>query len=94
MTVVGAMLERGYPHNSPRRTHDPGEKIYRVVELILLLRTTGPGLTTREIAANMGVSEKTVQRYLVILRRTRLDIVERVDSHGSRWPTRRYRIRL
>ncbi|MGH7722081.1 MAG: helix-turn-helix domain-containing protein [Candidatus Dormibacteria bacterium] len=55
-------------------------KVARVVDLILLLAHTEEGFCETEIAAELGIGVRTVQRYLQLLGNTRLDLVGRKDA--------------
>ena len=49
-------------------TYEPGEKFLRVVQLFTRLADTETGLTTTQLAAELEVTTRTVQRYIATLR--------------------------
>ncbi|MFN2451044.1 MAG: helix-turn-helix transcriptional regulator [Candidatus Dormibacteria bacterium] len=62
--------------------YESGEKFLRVIQLFQRLCDTQAGLTTRQLADELEVSSRTVQRYLVTLRDSAGVDVEEV---GGRW---------
>ncbi len=60
-----------------RRQSEAGEKFLRVVQLFMKLSDTQQGLSTSEIASDLGVDQRSVQRYIKTLRDTLgLDVEE------------------
>jgi predicted DNA-binding transcriptional regulator YafY len=63
-------------------TYEPGEKIIRVVQLLNILSSTETGRSTKELAAELEVVPRTVQRYIQTLRDSvGLD----VEESNGRW---------
>lgn len=67
-----------------------GTKTAKFQTLIQMLQAGGPGLSIAKMAADLGVNERTIKRYLADLRRLDFDLIQ--DS-GSRGRKTLYRIR-
>ena len=71
--------------------YESGEKFLRVIQLFQRLSDTQAGLTTRQLAEQLEVTTRTVQRYLSTLRDSAGIDIEEVDGRfrigsGSRLP--------
>ena len=62
--------------------YEKGEKEYRVIRLFIRLSETEMGLTTRQLAEELEVNPRTVQRYVATLRdNAGIDI----EENAGRW---------
>jgi predicted DNA-binding transcriptional regulator YafY len=62
--------------------YEKGEKEYRVIKLYARLCETERGLSTRQLAEELEVEQRTIQRYVATLRDSAgIDI----ESRGGRW---------
>jgi predicted DNA-binding transcriptional regulator YafY len=62
--------------------HEPGEKILRVLTLLFALDQDAPGRRTTELAAELGVTQRSVQRYIKALIGAGIDIVSTETNFG------------
>lgn len=72
MATTFASLQR-------RTNHEVGESRSRLVDLIIVLVRTSEGYSSEELARQLGVRRRTIQRYLQVLQHSSLDLTRRVD---------------
>ena len=76
------------------REYEPGEKVRRLVDLIILLLRTSEGYTVTDLAERLGVTTRTIQRYLRVLQESSLDLRVRPVPNKRGSPTLYYRIEV
>ncbi len=62
-----------------------GEQILRHWKLLQMLQTRGTGLPLREIAAELGVTERTIQRDFEALEEVGFPLEHETDEYGKRY---------